>query len=456
MPINPKIFKAYDIRGLAPQELDADAAYRIGQAVVKFTGAATVVVGKDMRGTTPELFEALARGIMGQGADVIDIGRVTTPMFYFAVGHYELHDAGVMVTASHNPAEYNGMKLCFGDVVPIGGNNGMGAVRDLALAGPYPERPSGTMVTADVKADYFAKLFERIDPKAIAPLKAVVDAGNGMEGEIIRDFFAALPQVEMSGMYLEPDGTFPNHEANPLKTETLDDLRAAVRDSRADVGFAFDGDGDRMGLIDELGNVVPGDILLALMAERLLRDHPGETIAYTVNCSMTVAEAVERAGGKLIMTPVGHGLIKPIMREHGALFGGEISYHYYFRDMFTSESTDLMVLLVLQMMTEEGKPLSEILAPYRRYHQSEEINSEVADKDAVLAALGAKYAPLASKVVTIDGVRMEFMSSADPDEHWWFNVRASNTEPLLRLKLEAKTAAALHARTEELLALIRA
>ena len=450
------MFKAYDIRGLSPQDLDEDAAYRIGQAAVKFTKAKALVVGKDMRETTPRLFEAFARGALSQGADVIDIGLVTTPMFYFAVGDYELHDAGVMVTASHNPKEYNGFKLCYGDVLPIGGESGMSEVRDLALAGPYPGGPEGVVVETDIREAYLEKLFKMVDVRKLRSLKVVADCGNGMEGIVIEDIFRRLPQCEFTGMFLDLDGGFPNHEANPLKEETLDALKKKIHEVKADLGVAFDGDGDRVGLVDELGQVVRGDIIVALLAPKLLKREPGATVFYDVRESMAVAEEIERAGGRAVMCRVGHGLIKPQMRKENALFAGELSNHFYFRDFFNAESSDLVMLLVFELLSETGKKLSELVAPLMRYFHSGEINSEVADKDAVLAKLEEVYGHEAATITKIDGIRMDFRDENRPQDDWWFNVRPSNTEPLLRLNLEAKSPEKMAEKREELLKIIRA
>lgn len=450
--MHPSIFKAYDIRGLAPQELDAETAFRVGQAVVKFTKAKTVVVGKDMRETTPELFAALADGITSQGADVIDIGLVTTPMFYFAVAEYELHDAGVMITASHNPKEYNGLKLCYGDALPIGAASGMDKIRDLALEGPYKEKKKGAIVETDIRADYVKKLLNMVDVKSFKRMSAVVDTANGMEGCVITDIFDRIRHVTMSGLYLELDGNFPNHEANPLKEETLDALRAKVKELRADVGFAFDGDGDRIGLVDEKGEIVRGDLILALVASRLLQKAGGAPVLYDVRCSSAAAEEIERAGGRPEMCKVGHGFIKPRMREIGALFAGELSNHFYFRDFYGVECSDLVMLYVLALLSETDKPLSELVAPLKRYVHSGEINSKVPEVAAVMAKLENAYAHEAKAISEIDGVRMDFEG---PDGRWWFSVRASNTEPLLRLNVEAETVEKMEKKRDELLGLIR-
>ncbi|KPJ85542.1 hypothetical protein AMJ57_02785 [Parcubacteria bacterium SG8_24] len=450
-----KLFKAYDIRGLAPQEIDEDLAYRVGQALVRFTEAKTVVVGQDMRETTPALFDAFARGAMSQGADVIDIGLVTTPMLYYAVGEYELHDAGAMITASHNPKEYNGIKMCYGDVRPIGGNSGMWDIRDLALAGPYPGEPEGTLVTTDIKDAYLDKLLSEVDLKSIKPFKIVVDTGNGMEGVIIEDILKALPQCEVHPLFLELDGSFPNHEANPLKDETLIALKEKMMEVGADFGVAFDGDGDRIGLVDETGETVRGDMLTGLLAPLLLKKSPGGKVLYDVRMSLSIPEEIERAGGVPVMCPVGHGLIKPMMREEGAVFAGELSNHYYFRDFYGAESSDLVMLLVLDLMSRTGKSLSELIAPLKRYQHSGEINSEVEDKEAVLRELDRRYAAQAGQVTRIDGVRMDFHDPDDPEGDWWFSVRVSNTEPLMRLNLEAKRREKMEEKREELLKVIR-
>ena len=449
------LFKAYDIRGLAPQELTPDIAYRVGQAMVLFTKAKAVVVGRDARASTPALFAALADGIMSQGADVIDIGLVPTPMLYFAVGEYDLHDAGVMITASHNPAQYNGLKLCTGDAMPIGAESGMSAIRDLALSGPHPEKPRGTVVTTDVRASYLDRLFSMVDARKLRGMKIAVDNANGMEGAMLAEVFTRLPGNEMRALYADVDCTFPNHEANPLKEETLDDLKGLIREMRADVGFAFDGDGDRVGVVDDKGETLRGDQVMALLAPRILARHAGATVMYDIRSGMAVVEEILRAGGTPVVSPVGHGLIKPRMRANGAVFAGELAYHFYFKDFYGVDCTDYVMLLILELLAETGKPLSELVAPLRRYFHSGEINSEVADKDAVLHRVRQAYAHEAAEITEIDGIRMTFRNANAPEEDWWCNVRASNTEPLLRLTLEAKTRANMESKREELLNLIR-
>jgi phosphomannomutase len=448
------MFKAYDIRALSPEVLDEDAAFRIGQAYAKFTGAKRVAVGKDMRGTTPALFAALAKGLNSQGCDVVDIGLITTPMLYFAVGQFEEFDGGLMVTASHNPSEYNGIKMCYGDALPIGAESGMEDIRDLAMAGPYGTTGEGSLETRDIVDAYLDRLFSGVDTASIAPQKVVIDIANGMEGAIIDRILERLPQIDATVLFKELDGTFPNHEANPLKEETLDALKAKMKEIGADVGVAFDGDGDRVGLVDETGRMVRGDVIVAMLAPTVLASAPGAAVLYDVRESMMVPEEIAKAGGRPVMTRVGHGLIKPHMRREDAVFAGELSNHFYFREFYGAESSDLVMLLALQLAGRAGS-LSALVDPLMRYAHSGEINSKVADKDAVFAGLRAAYAPSASEVIEIDGLRMEFRDASAPEDDWWFSVRASNTEPVLRLNLEAKSAELMEAKKAELLGIIR-
>lgn len=447
--MSAQLFKAYDIRGLAPQELTPELAYNVGQAMVLFTKAKTVVVGRDERASTPALFKALTDGIMSQGADVIDVGKIPTPLLYFAVGEYDLHDAGVMITASHNPAQYNGFKLCYGDAMPIGGENGMKDIRDIALAGPHPTKPLGTIIETDIRAAYLDRLFSMVDVAKISGLKIAVDAANGMAGSMLDLVFARLPGNEMRGLFTEVDCSFPNHEANPLKEETLDDLKKLIGEMRADVGFAFDGDGDRVGVVDDRGETLRGDQVMALLAPRILARHPGASVMYDIRSGMAVVEEITRAGGVPLVSPVGHGLIKPRMKANGAVFAGELAYHFYFKDFYGVDCTDLVMLMILEMIAETGKPLSELSAPLRRYYHSGEINSEVEDKEAAMQRVERAYAHEAVAISKIDGIRLYF-------DDWWLNVRLSNTEPLLRLTLEAQSLDKMHKMRQELLGIIRA
>jgi phosphomannomutase len=455
MPINPDVFKAYDIRGLSPEEIDPDFAYQLGQAFVLFTGAKTVVVGRDMRETTPILFEALAAGVNSMGADVIDIGMVTTPMFYFAVGDHELHDAGIMITASHNPSEYNGFKMVFGDVMPIGIETGIDKIRELTLAGPYEAKARGIVVATDIRSAYVAKLFSLIDVENLRPLKVVVDTANGMGALTIADILDRVKNVTWEGMFLDLDGRFPNHEANPLKEETLVALKKRVLETHADLGVAFDGDADRIGLIDETGQHLRGDMILALLAPVVLDGKRGEKVLYTVNSSMVVPEEIAAAGGVSTVSRVGHALVKPQMKRERALFAGEVSGHFFFRDLANAECPDLVMLMVFALLSRTGKSLSELYAPLQRYFHSGEINSKVADKNAAFARLRAKYAAAAMTITEIDGLRMDFNDPKNPSEDWWWSIRPSNTEPLLRLTLEAKKKEKMEAMREEMLEIIR-
>lgn len=449
MDYHPSIFKAYDIRGLVGKEFDEEFCEALGRAFVVHTGAKAIVAGRDMRGSSPVYFAALTRGMMLQGADVIDVGMVSTPMFYFAVSDYDLHDAGIMVTASHNPAEYNGFKMVHGDAMPIGKGSGMEELQALVAKGEFPDAKEGTLVQADIVPDYLERLFALVPPESIGRLKVVVDAGNGMGGVILPKIFEALPQVEVERLYWEPDGTFPNHEANPLKTETLADLQAKVREIGADVGIALDGDADRIGLVDETGEVVRADQILAMLAHVLLPGNAGAAVTYNVSCGNVVPEEIQAAGGVPVMTPTGHAVIKPIVRAEDALFGGELSGHFYFREFGAAENTDYVLLLALQLLSRQEKPLSELVAPFRRHAHSGEINFHVADPKAKVLELRDAYADEATTVSDLDGQRLDFPG-------WWFSVRASNTEPLLRLNVEASTPALMEEKKAELTARIGA
>jgi len=445
--MNQNIFKSYDIRGIYPQEFDAEAAYKIARAAVIYTKASAIVVGRDMRASSPEIAEAVLRGITDQGADAIDIGLASTPLFYFAVADYDLHDAGMMVTASHNPKEYNGMKIIRGDAQAIGLESGLAAIRDLALAGEFPDVPRGTVVESDVRAEYIAKLFAFVPKENIGPLKVVVDAGNGMGGLLMADIFRNLP-CELIPMYAELDGSFPNHEANPIKEENLADLKKKVLEVGADLGVAYDGDADRVGFVDGDGKMVRGDIIAILLAKEILKKSQGALILGDVRTTTALKEEVGAAGGRFEFCKVGHANIKKQMKEGGAAFAGELSAHYYFNDFPGYETGDLVMLYVLAAISASGKPLRELVAEYLRYFHSGEINFTVADKEKIIQAAEEKYAGDAQSVLEIDGLRVDF-------PEWWFSLRASNTEPLLRLNLEATTKELMEEKIKELTNLIR-
>jgi phosphomannomutase len=445
--INPKIFGAYDVRGIYPETLDEDVAYRIGRAFVQYLGVQAVAVGRDMRVSSPALAGAVIRGITDQGADAIDLGMTTTDELYFAVGKFG-YPAGVMVTASHNPKQYNGLKMCREDAIAISSETGGNAIRDLALAGNPPEPArKGQVIQRDVADDYVRHALSFIDVAKVLPLKIAVDAGNGMAGMIVPKVFTHLP-CELIPLYFELDGTFPNHPASPIEPENTEALRALVPEQHCDMGVAFDGDADRMFLVDEQGKLLGGDMVTALVAQSLLRKHPGATILYNLINSRSVPELIERDGGRAVRTRVGHSFIKAQMRQENAIFGGEHSGHFYFRDNWYADSGLIAFLVVLELISESGKTVSELVRAVDHRFRSGEINSEVADQQERMRAIEAHYAAEGGQVDFLDGITVSFPT-------WWFNVRPSNTEPLLRLNLEADTADEMAKRRDEVLQLIR-
>jgi phosphomannomutase len=438
-----KIFKAYDVRGVYPGDLDEDAAARIGKGFVGFTGASRVVVGRDMRGSSPSLARAFAAGANAAGASVVDVGEVSTDALYFASGRLDV--PGCMITASHNPAQYNGLKPCREQAAPIGSESGLAEIRSLAEAEDEPVGEPQDVEELDVLAEYATHCRSLIDEAKLRPLKVAIDAGNGMAGKTVPIVFDGLP-FEVVPLYFELDGTFPNHPASPIEPENIRDLQEAVRREGCDLGVAFDGDADRIFLVDEKAAPVSGSLTTAMVADRLLKKFPGETIIYNLICSWSVREVIEENGGKPVRTRVGHSFIKQVMAETGAIFGGEHSGHYYFRDNFRADSGMIAALLVLEALSETGRPLSEVLAPYDRYRASGEINSTVDDQQGTLERLAATYSDGTQD--RTDGLTIEY---AD----WWFNCRASNTEPLLRLNLEARTQELMEEKRDAVLAVIR-
>lgn len=427
------IFKAYDIRGLSPGEITEEIAYCVGQAVVLETGAKLVVVGRDMRQTSVLLEVSLIEGIKSRGADVRTIGLTTTPMFYFAVAKDSTHEAGVMVTASHNPSAYNGFKMVRARAVPIGQGSGMEHIRDAVIAGRLPSlEKTGLAQEMDVLNEYVAFMNGLVSSDSLSNMKIVIDAGNGMAGHTLPALLASYPSLQTEHLYFELDGRFPNHEANPLKIETLDKLRADVVSFGAAFGAAYDGDADRIGIVDERGEVVESSLLLALLAPVFLEKFPGAKVLYDVRCSKIVSEVIVEKGGTADMCRVGHAFIKKQLRESGAVMAGELSGHFYFKDFFGVESTDLVFLTVAALLTKTGKKLSELIAPLRKYAHSGEINFKVEDKQKVIAVIEEKYGKDALNIWREDGVRLDF-------KDWWVSLRSSNTEPLLRLVLEAQT-----------------
>lgn len=446
--MNPGIFKAYDVRGIYPSELNEEIAYNIGRAYVAFMGVDRVAVGRDMRVSGPALSEALMRGMAYQGAEVTNLGLTSTDQLYFAVGKFG-YPGGVMVTASHNPAEYNGLKMCRAEAMPISDETGLLDMRDMILQDrlPAPTR-EGKIVERDVLDAYVAHCLSFIDRDALRPLKIVADAGNGMAGMTLPRVFSQLP-CELIPLYFDLDGSFPNHPANPIEPENIVDLQAKVRETGADIGVAFDGDADRMFLVDEHGTFVGGDMVTAMVAQRLLARQPGAAIVYNLICSRSVPQTIAASGGRAIRERVGHSFIKATMRSEDAIFGGEHSGHFYFRDNWYADSGLIAFLSTLELLSAANQPLSEVLKPIDPFVRSGEINSEVRDIKAVIARVEETYTAAGATIDKLDGLTVEF-----PD--WWFNLRASNTQPLLRLNVEASNDAQLRAKTDEVLQLIRA
>ncbi|MFJ7197812.1 MULTISPECIES: phosphomannomutase/phosphoglucomutase [unclassified Streptomyces] len=447
-----QIVKAYDVRGVVPDQWDEALAEQFGAAFVEVTGADAIVIGHDMRPSSPGLSGAFARGAAGRGADVTLIGLCSTDQLYFASGSLGL--PGAMFTASHNPAQYNGIKLCRAGAAPVGQDTGLLEIRALVekwseAGAPQPVAAPGTVTERDTLADYAAHLLSLVDLTSVRPLKVVVDAGNGMGGHTVPTVFADLP-VDLVPMYFELDGTFPNHEANPLDPKNLVDLQARVLAEGADLGLAFDGDADRCFVVDERGEGISPSAITALVAARELARNGGKgVVIHNLITSLSVPEVVRENGGTPVRTRVGHSFIKAEMAEHGAIFGGEHSAHYYFRDFWNADTGMLAALHVLAALGGQPGPLSELVARYDRYAGSGEINSTVADQPGRTAAVRAAFAPRDG--VTTDD--LDGLTVTSPD--WWFNLRASNTEPLLRLNVEARDERTMRAVRDEVLALVR-
>ncbi len=442
-----KIFKAYDIRGIVPDELDEPVAESVGAAFAQLTGAAAVVTVHDMRTSSVPLAEAFGRGAASRGADVISAGLGSTDMLYYASGSLDV--PGAMITASHNPAKYNGIKLCRAGARPVGSTTGLAELEEMASRGlPAPQGSPGNITPRDLMSGYAGYLTTLVDLSGIRPLKVAVDAGNGMAGYTVPRVFHGLP-IDLVPLYFELDGTFPHHEANPIDPANLADLRQAVVDSGADIGLAFDGDADRCFVVDERGEIVSPSVLTALIAVRELAREPGAMIVHNLITSRAVPEIVAEHGGKPVRTRVGHSFIKAVMADTGAVFGGEHSGHFYFRDFWFADSGMLAALHVLAALGSQPGPLSPLLARYGRYLASGEINSEVPDQAAAAARIRESFA--ARPGVTVDD--LDGLTVATDD--WWFNLRPSNTEPLLRLNVEAADAAVLAATRDEVLDIVR-
>jgi phosphomannomutase len=446
-----KIFKAYDIRGIVPDEFDEKVAAAVGAAFVRFTDANAIVTLHDMRTSSVPLAEAFERGAAGQGADVVAAGLGSTDMLYYASG--SLGIPGAMITASHNPAKYNGIKLCRGGAQPIGGDTGLTELRDAVAGGVLADRvPPGTVTSRDLLSGYASHLKTLVDLSGMRPLKVVVDAGNGMAGHTVPEVFDGLP-LEVIPMYFELDGTFPNHEANPIDPLNLVDLQRAVTEHGADLGLAFDGDADRCFVVDERGEVVSPSVLTALIGVRELAHEPGAAVIYNLITSRAVPEIIAEHGGRPVRTRVGHSFIKAEMARTGAVFGGEHSGHFYFRDFWRADSGMLAALHLLAALGDQsgqqGQPLSQLLARYSRYQDSGEINTEVADQVAVTRQVQDAFAGRPD--VAMD--ELDGLTVTAPD--WWFNLRPSNTEPVLRLNVEAVDDVMMNAVRDEVLGIVR-
>jgi phosphomannomutase len=449
--IDPAIFKAYDVRGLYPQEINEEAARLIGRGFVAYLKAKRIAVSRDMRLSSPSIAAAFIEGARQQGADVVDYGMMGTDMLYFAVAR-DGHDGGVQITASHNPKEYNGIKMVRREAFPLSGESGIGDIRDMIAANqlPPPASAPGRVTEQHVLDDYVKHVLSFIDPSIIKPFNVVLDAGNGIAGLVAPKLFARLP-CRVDALCFEVDGTFPNHEANPLIEENRRDIVERVVATKADIGIAWDGDADRCFFIDGAGEFIAGDFVTALLAEAFLIRHPGTKIVYDVRASYAVKDIVAKYGGTALMNRVGHAFFKRRMREDNAIFGGEVTGHYYFRDNFYADNGFIPALLILELMSRKGQTLRELLAPLReKYFISGEINTRVSDMKKLqekIDGIQARYQD--ARVYSMDGVSVEY-----PD--WHFNVRASNTEPMLRLNLEATSERLMEQKRDEVLGFIRA
>ncbi len=443
--MNTDIFKAYDIRGIYGEDFDEHDAYVIGRALVEILKIHIIAVGRDARISGPMIQSELIRGILDAGCDVVDIGMITTPMLYFASWQL-LVDAAISVTASHNPAEYNGFKICLKDAVPIGGDTGLFDIRDHAVTGNFSDSTTqGVLSIHDIKPDYYQHFLQFAD-FGDKKFHIVIDCANTM-GVLELPFYEHFPKnFQIDHLYCDLDHPYTAHEANPLKIETLDELRARVVEVSADLGIAYDGDADRIGFVDEKGEIIPMDLATGLIASVILKSHPHATILYDLRSSRTVREAIEEAGGIAKECRVGHAFIKRQMIEEQAVFAGELSGHYYFNANKNGEASTLAAFTLLNYMAHTEKPISELVKNLQRYAHSEEINSEVHDKDAIIAELKKKYSD--GIMSTLDGIKIDY-----PD--WWFNVRPSNTEPILRLNLEARTQEQMEQKQHEILTIIR-
>jgi len=452
--VNPKIFKAYDIRGIYPSEIDEEAVEKIGQAFINFLVekqeiVKKIVIGRDMRLSSSTLFKALVSGISAFDIEIIDIDVCSTPMFYFAIQQLGA-SGGMMITASHNPASYNGLKLCRENAISISGESGIYEIRDQInsiVSVTSNTNFKASLIKVNILDKYIDFILSKTQLNEIKPLKIVVDCGNGMVGpEIIK--IAKKLSCQIIPLFCEPDGSFPNHEANPLKEENLTALKQKVLEEEADLGIAFDGDGDRVAFLDERGEVTRGDFITALLAKELLLEKPGQKILYEIRSSWIVREEIQKSGGIPVLSRAGHAPIKDKMRSENILFGGEFSGHYFFKDLGFVDNALMAMLKILEIISKENKSFSATLAPLNKYYASGEINFEIRDKDAKINELEKTYKNRAKNIMHLDGLTMEF-------DDWWFNLRPSNTEPVLRLNLEAKNLDSLKEKKEWLVNFLR-
>ncbi|MEY2446300.1 MAG: phosphomannomutase [Ilumatobacteraceae bacterium] len=451
-PTDPQVLdtivKAYDVRGTVPDQLNADVAHALGVGFARFVNAPRILVGRDMRPTGPELVDAFIRGVLEQGVDVVDLGLASTDLVYFAAG--KLHAPGAMFTASHNPAQYNGAKFCLAGALAVGQDTGLEDIKAIAASvlsgnGPALAAKAGSSSSRNMLSAFADHVVSFIDSSSMHPLRVVADTANGMGGLVVPAVFERLPQITLEVMYGELDGTFPNHPADPLQPANQRDLQARVVSGGFDVGLAFDGDADRVFVVDEAGRGLSGSTTTALLAAAMLRAHPGATVLHNLICSKVVPEVIREHGGVPVRTKVGHSFIKQVMAETGAVFGGEHSAHYYFRDNYGADSGLIASMIVLSEISRADTVLSVARKPFERYSASGEINTQVADAEAVMARVAEAFAGEAQD--HLDGLTVDCGS-------WWFNLRPSNTEPLLRLNLEASTRDDCNQRVAEVLALI--
>jgi len=442
---DPQIFKAYDIRGVYPDQINEEIAYKIGRGFVEYLRPQNCAVGRDMRLSSPALWKSLIEGIIDGGTDIFDLGLCSTDGLYFAVGKFG-YDSGIMITASHNPPEYNGMKMCTKDAVPLSGEEGIKQIKELIIKNDFPVAgKKGKIKKHNIDRSYTEHVLSFIDTQKIKPFKIVIDAGNGIAGKTIPDVFPHLP-CQIIPMFFELDGSFPHHLPSPIEPKNIEPLQKKVLEEKADLGAAFDGDADRMFLVDEKGKRLGGDMVTALVAKNLLKKEKGATILYNLICSKTVPEIIQKGKGKAIRTKVGHALIKPLMKKYNAIFGGEHSGHFYFRNNWFADSGLIALLVCLELISEEEKPLSLLVKSIDRYYRSGEINTPVENMSEKIKEVERHF--LKRKIDHLDGLTVEY-------KDWWFNLRPSNTEPLLRLNIEASDPKLLEEKKEQLLKIIR-